>query len=80
LLFDSASLKDLATTTLPDLAAADRRFLVFIANFSSKFHFQREHLTTKLTGKIKMQSEAAQLYFVRVQRLVMPCPSLQSQP
>jgi hypothetical protein len=36
--------------------------------------------TTKLTGKIKMQSEAAQLYFVRVQRLVMPCPSLQSQP
>jgi hypothetical protein len=37
-------------------------------------------LTTKLTGKIKMQSEAAQLYFVRVQRLVMPCPSLQSQP
>jgi len=27
-----------------------------------------------------MQSEAAQLYFVRVQRLVMPCPSLQSQP
>jgi hypothetical protein len=35
----------LATTTLPDLAAADRRFLVFIANFSSKFHFQREHLT-----------------------------------
>ncbi|MGB2270372.1 MAG: hypothetical protein ACPH7G_10005, partial [Cycloclasticus pugetii] len=46
LLFDSASLKDLATTTLPDLAAADRRFLVFIANFSSKFHFQREHLTS----------------------------------
>ena len=30
-------------------------------------------ITTKLTGKIKRREERTQLYFVRVQRLVMCC-------
>ena len=63
----------LALSLLLEKAFSVTSSIDLLASLREKF--LNRHLTPRITGKINLQSEAAQLYFVRVHALVRPFSS-----